>query len=100
MATNIGLLLIKSINIFYDFLYIALMIRILLSWIAMGARNNPLVSLVNSITDPIILPIREMIQKSPLGGRGMFIDFSPIFALFIMQLTKTLLIAFINFLQL
>lgn len=96
---SVGALLITSINIFYVVLYVALIVRILLSWISVGTRSNPVLSIVYSITDPIILPIRKMLQQSPLGGRGMFIDFSPIFAIFIMQLVKNILVALIGFIS-
>jgi YggT family protein len=47
------------------------------------------------VTEPILGPVRNMVDKSPLGG-GMGLDFSPIFALILMRLVQTLLVAAIR----
>lgn len=91
--SDIGSVLLTSINIFFGFLNVTLFIRIILSWVAMSinVRGNPILGIIFTITDPILIPIRRMLQNSPLGGRGMVIDFSPIFAFFLLSLAKVIL---------
>ena len=77
--------MIYFINIFFEFLKIILIIRIVLSWISHN-RNHPIINIIYQITDPILLPFRNMI--SPMGG----IDFSPIIVFFLISYVHGLLI--------
>ncbi len=86
------LLLIQAVDKFFFVLEIAIIIRVLLSWLPIG-RDNFFVKLVYSITDPLLAPIRNLIYKSPLGGSGMVLDFSPIIAYFLMSLLKQVIIS-------
>jgi len=43
---------------------------------------------VYRLTEPVLAPIRKIIQRSPLGGPGMIIDFSAIFALLLIFLLR------------
>lgn len=88
-------LLINAIATFFQVIYFLIFIRIILSWLPLG--NNPITSLVYSLTEPILGPIRNMINKSPIGG-GMALDFSPVIALFVMELVKNILISLIRML--
>lgn len=82
--------LINTINAFCQLIYILIMVRILLSWVP-ALSNTMIGRLVYQLTEPILGPIRSMIHNSPIGG-GMMLDFSPVIALFIMQLIKSILI--------
>lgn len=62
----------------------AIIIRIVLSWIAPGTYN-PATALVASLTDPILLPLRRYIP--PIGG----FDVSPIFAIIFLGAMSILL---------
>ena len=66
-----------------------ILIRIILSWIPID-RNNPLIRLVYSLSEPLLYPIRQLIKKSPLGD-GMMIDFSPIILVLILQVIQNIL---------
>lgn len=48
------------------------------------------------VTEPILYPIRAIINKSPFGGAGMFIDFSPIIAFILINAVSNLLIRIIS----
>ncbi|MGH8223560.1 MAG: YggT family protein, partial [Woeseiaceae bacterium] len=67
-------LVVLSLNLFF----FAVIIRIILSWIA-PHTYNPLTAVVSSLADPVLAPFRRIIP--PLGG----IDISPIFALVLLQ---------------
>lgn len=85
----------KAIDMFFQVIYMLLMARILLSWFPMISRNNGIGAILYTLTEPILGPIRNMIDKSPIGG-GMMIDFSPIIAFFIMDIVKRILISFVS----
>lgn len=89
---NVGEVLALVINVVFQVLWWAILIRVLLSWLPMANVRidpyNPAVRLLFSITDPILEPLRKYTTV------GM-IDLSPIVALlgldFIRQILITLL---------
>ena len=64
--------------------------RVILSWFPL-ARNNPLVVFIFQITEPILAPIRRMLEKTPLGG-GMMLDLSPFIVILLANLIKNLVL--------
>ena len=71
-----------------------ILVRILLSWIV-GYQGGSVMRLLYNLTEPILQPVRNMVDKSPLGG-GVGLDFSPVFALILLRLVKALLMALIQ----
>ncbi len=88
-------ILARAVSYFASFLQIVITIRIFLSWIPI-LRDSSFARIIYMLTEPILGPIRDIINRSPLGGRGMIIDFSPIFAFFLINLVTTLLIDIIS----
>jgi len=86
--------LIRAVDIFFMVLYVMLFVRIILSWIPIG-RDNRLIETIFALTEPILAPIRSLVQRSPLGGSGMVIDFSPLIAFLLIRLVSYLLISFL-----
>lgn len=84
-------LLVQAIGLFFYFLEMLIFVRIILSWLPMG-YNSAIGRFLYTMTEPILGPVRDMVNKSPLGG-GFGLDFSPIFALILMRLVQTLLIS-------
>ena len=82
---------IEAVAMFFNVIRITLFARVLLSWFPM-AHGSTIVRLLFSITEPILAPIRNMIQKSPLGGPGMIIDFSPIIAFILIHFIQMFLL--------
>lgn len=76
-------IVLRGIDIFFNLLYILIFIRVILSWININPHGS-LIGILRMLTDPILVPIKRLIDKSPLGG-GMMIDFSPVLALFLLQ---------------
>ncbi|NLM42450.1 MAG: YggT family protein [Clostridiales bacterium] len=64
-------------------------IRILLSWIRVSPYNS-LVNIIYQLTDPILEPFRNLIDRA--GINTGFIDFSPLIAFFVLQLLESLII--------
>lgn len=88
------LVLINSINYFTIFLRYMIFARIIFSWLPID-RNGPIISTIYNLTEPILHPIRRTIQKSPLGGPGMMLDFSPIIAFLLIQVVRNILVSFL-----
>ncbi len=86
-------LLIQTVDKFFDVIYFLILIRIILSWIPV-LRDTKFGDIIYQLTEPILGPIRSMINNSPIGG-GMLLDFSPVIALFIMQIICNVLKAVI-----
>ena len=61
-----------------------------MSWFPM-ARGRLFILLYN-VTEPVFLPIRRLVQRSPLGGPGSFIDFAPLFAFLFMFMLRDIII--------
>lgn len=89
-------ILIQSFSMFFWFLRMLILIRIILSWLAMGGGGGSLFKIVWSLTEPLLSPIRNLIQKSPLGGPGMVIDFSPIIFVLILTFLEMFIVNFLS----
>ena len=92
MINVIGILE-NTVVTFFNVLYVMLFVRILLSWFPMF-RGSRLVELLYILTEPVLAPIRNLIQRSPLGGPGMVLDFSPIIAFVLLRLLSSVIVSF------
>jgi YggT family protein len=85
-----GEILALVINVVFQLLWWAILIRVLISWLPMaGVRidpYNPIIRTLFSITDPILEPLRKYTTV------GM-IDLSPIVALFGLDIIRRILIS-------
>lgn len=90
---SIAEILASAVSIFFNLLFFAILVRCIISWLPLS-RNNFLVRIVYALTEPILGPIRRLIEKSPLGG-GMMIDFSPVIAYFILQFVYVIILRII-----
>jgi len=78
-------LVIFVVSMFAWVLRVAIFLRAICSWLPF---NMP--PLLYYITEPILSPIRSMFNRSPLGGS--MIDFSPLIALFLIQIVVNLIL--------
>jgi YggT family protein len=67
----------------------AILARVIISWLPIQ-KNNRFIILLYQITEPILSPIRRIIERSPIGG-NMMIDFSPIIAFLIISLLRNII---------
>ncbi|OQB14005.1 MAG: YGGT family protein [Firmicutes bacterium ADurb.Bin193] len=74
---------------FLDVVELLILIRVILSWIPLG--NNRFIDIINNLTEPVLSPIRMLIEKS-MGGRQIMIDFSPIVAFLLINLLQRIII--------
>lgn len=79
-------ILLSTVDLFFTLMSFAIIARALLSWFPQNPYNpNPVVVLLNRLTDPLLEPIRRIIP--PIG----MIDITPIVALVILQILQALL---------
>ena len=76
---------IIKVTLFYFLQIISYMIfgRAMLSWLIRD-QNNPIMSILIALTEPILTPIRNLLFRFKIGGN--MVDFSPLAALLIIQL--------------
>lgn len=73
------------INIGLKIAFFAIIIVIVVSWVA-PQSYNPAVSLLRQISDPIMAPFRKIIP--PMGG----LDFSPMIAMFVIHVLRSIIL--------
>jgi YggT family protein len=69
-------------------LNLAILARILLSWIQVNP-DNPIIRFIHEITEPILGPIRRILPS--MGG----LDISPMLALILIQILERVLITIV-----
>lgn len=77
--------IIAVTSLFLKVFFFALIISVILSWVAPGSYN-PGAQLVNQICEPLLMPFRKLLPN--LGG----LDLSPIFAFLALRLIDMLVI--------
>ena len=82
-------LLADFIDLFFTLLSLAILARVLLSWIRVSPYH-PAVEFLYRITEPILAPLRRVIP--PVG----MVDISPVIALLLLQIIQKVLVAIIR----
>lgn len=93
-----AIILYRALSILVRIIEFLIFVRILLSWLPIN-RNTPVIRLVYSFTEPILGPIRNLLNKSPLGGPGMMLDFSPIIAFLLLDFMLSAFRAFLPYIM-
>jgi len=86
-----NLVIAQAAAIVFSVIEIAILIRVFLSWMPVP-KDNRLVGLLYQVTEPILAPIRSIIERSSFGQSMMF-DFSPIIAFILLRLLRTLVMS-------
>lgn len=81
----------KALNLLFNFLECAIFLEVILSWVAPG-KSNKLTDLLHVFTDPFMIPSRKIQQKLM---PNLSIDFSPIFALLIIDIIRRVIFMFL-----
>lgn len=85
----------KTISIVFSIIEFAILARVLISWLPVPKENN-LIRLLYMITEPILAPIRGLIERSSFG-RNMMFDFSPIAAFLLIGIVRNIVLSLIRF---
>ena len=81
--------LVYLIDVFFTLLSLAILARVLLSWVRVSPYH-PAVEFLYRITEPILGPLRRAI---PAVG---MVDISPIIAMILLQIIQQVLVAIIR----
>lgn len=90
---EIKILLVNALYYFNYFLTMVIFVRCILSWFPIKG-DNIIIKLIYGLTEPILGPIRRLLEKSPIG-QGYMIDFSPVIAYIFLEAIVQILIAII-----
>jgi YggT family protein len=82
-------LIYSAINFILSIMWYAILARVIISWIPVP-KDNQLIRLLYQITEPILGPIRGLIERSSLG-KNMMMDFSPIIAFLLIGVLRSVL---------
>ena len=74
--------LITTISICLDLISLAILFRVIISWVSvispgLVSRNNPIVSAIIQVTEPMLTPIRKALPQTGT------VDFSPLVLMFV-----------------
>jgi YggT family protein len=72
-----------------EVLELLILVRVFLSWVP-NIRQNQIVRFLYAVTEPMLAPIRTLIERSSFG-RNMMIDFSPIVVFILLGILKNIL---------
>lgn len=76
--------LYRAVDILFQALYLALLIRVLMSWIHHDP-DHPIMAFLYRVTDPMLRPFQGIVPAYKIG-----FDISPIFAFLALGLLKKL----------
>lgn len=79
----------RAIDYLLIFIQYAIFARVIISWLPVS-RNNSVISLLYQITEPILAPLRGIIERSAIG-RSMIFDFSPILAFLLIGFIRNII---------
>ncbi len=80
----------KLISSLFFIIEMAILIRAFLSWLPVP-KEHRLIDLLYQVTEPILAPIRNLLQRSSFG-RNMMFDFSPIIAFLLIGLIRNIVL--------
>ncbi len=74
----------SAIVILLQIIQYAILIRVIVSWLPVP-KDNQFIRILYQITDPVLMPVRNIIERTS-WGRNMMFDFSPLIAFLIIAL--------------
>jgi len=87
-------LLSETVDIFARLLYLLIFIRAVLSLIHFS-RRNVFIDVLYALTEPLLVPVRALLRRSPLGAPGLSVDLS-LFALYLfIFLARNIIVSFL-----
>lgn len=76
----------RALSYLIQFIEYAILARVLISWFPIS-RDSQLIRILYMLTEPILAPIRRIVQRSEFT-RKLMIDFSPILAFLLLQVLR------------
>ncbi len=77
------------VQLLFELYVVVLLARVLVSWVQVDPRN-PLVNLINQLTEPLLAPIRRVLpQSGPM-------DFSPMVAFIVVLVAEQIVLSLLR----
>ncbi len=73
----------SSLQMLLQIINFLILARVIISWLPID-RGNPIIQFLYQITEPILEPVRTLLEKSSIGG-NMMMDFSPFIVLILID---------------
>lgn len=86
-----NIVIYQAVGIVFRVIEITILIRVFLTWLPIP-KEHKLIDLLYQVTEPILAPIRALIQRSSFGKNMMF-DFSPIIAIILIGVLRTIILS-------
>ncbi len=83
-----GIVIYRAIDFVLIFIQYAIFARVIISWLPIS-KTNSFVRLLYQITEPVLSPLRKIIERSAIG-RNMMFDFSPVLAFILIGLIRNI----------
>lgn len=80
----------RAVDWVLAFIEYAILARVIISWLPVS-RDNRFIRILYQLTDPILTPVRNIIERSAIGKNAMF-DFSPIVAFLLIGVLRNILV--------
>ena len=80
--------IVRILNTLFNLLELAILVECIASWIPQ-IQGNKFISIIHNFTYPLLEPFRKLQDRF---SSGLPMDFSPIIALFVIDLLKRLLL--------
>lgn len=84
----------QAVGVLFSVVEMAILIRVFLSWLPIP-KEHRLIGLLYQVTEPILAPIRTLIQRSSFGQNMMF-DFSPIIAFILLGVLRNIVLGLLR----
>ena len=81
--------IVGLVQLLFDLYVLVLLARVLLSWVQIDPRN-PIVNLINQLTEPLLAPIRRMLPQT--GA----LDFSPMVAFVVVLIAEQVVLTLLR----
>lgn len=88
------MIIYRAIDILFSIIEIAILARVIISWIPVN-RDSRIIQYLYTITEPILGPIRSLIEKSAFG-RNMMFDISPIVAFLLIGIIRNIILSLLR----
>jgi YggT family protein len=88
-GANLTIKALQAFDLLLKIIQWSIILRALLSWFPIS-KENIFFKILYQITEPVLSPIRKMLEHTSFG-RDSMMDFSPVIAVFILWIISSLL---------
>ncbi len=91
---SFGYAVFFAVNSLFNIIYTLILVNVFSSWLPFLYENRffaKLLYIIETLTEPIMNPVRNMLRKTQLGQ--MPVDFSPVIVLLLIQIVQRVVLS-------